>query len=600
MTDDRIRAKIHQAVDAYSISMQEDPFLAQRLLAAQSRKEAPRMKKLSTGLIIAIVLMLLSVTAVAVGLTIEDVWQQSFEKMGTTGLLRNFGDPNDAEISLEEAVSMARKAIQDKYATPDAELDAMGLYPTFIPAEVEDGKQFPSKWEIYFSSRTDVNLDSMHTEYGPYGEYRVYINAETAEINYCNWYCSNFWTHAQRLWDAGKYELVYSRSKSGDFYSQTQEMQHYWHHLLSEKGYDVLPEDEKRFRLLRGAYLDLEFCPLDRIADNSNPQVAAAWQVIEDIYGYDPDLLRNFAYVATRGIWDTSTDDICIHYSYELEWSMMETGFLDNYSDIHFSRVDRCGMFMVSFAPGTTSVTALARVMIPDVERSVPITEGALLRRTVWTPSDLAEFSAAFQVLDRGVRRMRAAGMDNEAIHMAVLAHEDAVMGTDYAAMIEKDNRDFDRNRVIPDYDSVAHFFAEESEWDAKIVRPPMSYAEFTDQYGTDPRFWPMEVRIRLDPPAFRMPHPGETSMDEAIALAMAQLVKEKGQAALDSLGDYTVNCLRISLTSDPDKVDCRWEVYITDDPSTAQNGWKITWGEWEEPIQDTPTIQSITDMENG
>ena len=81
MNEEMIRSKVHRAVDAYGASMQESPFLAQRIMAANRRKEGPHMKKLSTGMIIAIVLICLSVTAVAVGLSIEQIWQQAFDKI---------------------------------------------------------------------------------------------------------------------------------------------------------------------------------------------------------------------------------------------------------------------------------------------------------------------------------------------------------------------------------------------------------------------------------------------------------------------------------------------------------------------------------------
>ena len=65
------------------------------------------MKKLSTGAIIAIVLMLLSVTALAIGLTVEEIWQQSYEKMNTSSdEIRNYGEPTADEISLDKAPGM--------------------------------------------------------------------------------------------------------------------------------------------------------------------------------------------------------------------------------------------------------------------------------------------------------------------------------------------------------------------------------------------------------------------------------------------------------------------------------------------------------------
>ena len=111
MNDNLIRVKVHQAVDAYSASMQDDPYLAQRILTANRRKEVPRMKKLSTGMIIAIVLMLLSVTAVAVGLSIEQVWQQAFDKMGTWGEVWNIGEPTEEDLTMEEAEQVVSQAM---------------------------------------------------------------------------------------------------------------------------------------------------------------------------------------------------------------------------------------------------------------------------------------------------------------------------------------------------------------------------------------------------------------------------------------------------------------------------------------------------------
>lgn len=101
------------------------------------------------------------------------------------------------------------------------------------------------------------------------------------------------------------------------------------------------------------------------------------------------------------------------------------------------------------------------------------------------------------------------------------------------------------------------------------------------------------------DPSRYRMPHEGELSAEEAIQRAIDQLLAEQGEDALTRLGDYTLVWHRVSLTGDPTQTDCRWEIYITDDPSTALNGWKITFGDWGEYL-DSPTVQHITDRGNG
>ena len=89
MTDEsRFRDEVHRAVNACTAAAHEDPFLLQHVLARADRKEEPRMKKkLSTAAILVIALLLLSVAALAVGLTVEEVWKQSFDRMNTVGII---------------------------------------------------------------------------------------------------------------------------------------------------------------------------------------------------------------------------------------------------------------------------------------------------------------------------------------------------------------------------------------------------------------------------------------------------------------------------------------------------------------------------------
>ncbi len=586
MNENAIREKIHRAVDAYGASAADDPFLAQRILAQSRRKEAPHMKKLSTGAIIFIVLTLLSVTALAVGLTVEEVWQQSFEKMNTTGEIYNLSDETMAEISMEEAIAIARKAIQDKYGTPDAELDAMGVYPTYA-ARGWDGEtdDDPSDWRIYFSSRTNVDLDLDTLDYGPTGEYRVYINAETKEVTYCNWYTNDFWSRAQVIWDCGSYDEVYNEYKGASFFTQTAEQQAYWTAQLKDKGYEVREDSEKYRQLLLSGALQLKFCELDKIADNADPLVAAAWEALQDAFGLDPALMQKYGFVATLPDWETGTDDVCIHYSYELEWDMMEAGFLDLNSDFLFNTSLNLGLYMVSFEPGTTRLSAVTHVLHSETLRQESVTEGSFLARNDWNAADLIALDEAFPRLDRAVKRMHAAGKTNDEIRTVTFAFLHSLGSEMYPS--------------APEGVEVDAWFSETSEWDALITAPIMSYEDFSRTYGSDRRFWPMEVLISLEPHKYRMPNEGEMSMEEAIQLALDQLIKEKGQSALDDLGDYTLNCQRVSLTGDPNVVDCRWEIYITDNPDNPQNGWKIQFGEWEDQI-DVPTIQHLTDMSNG
>ena len=68
MKDEQIRTQIHQAVDAHAEHLRTDPFLAQRIMNQERTGETVVKKRLSVGLVLAIVLMLLMATALAAGI----------------------------------------------------------------------------------------------------------------------------------------------------------------------------------------------------------------------------------------------------------------------------------------------------------------------------------------------------------------------------------------------------------------------------------------------------------------------------------------------------------------------------------------------------
>ena len=586
MKDDReFRSLIHSAVDAYGASAREHPMLRERVLQRANRKERPPMKKkLSTAAILLIVLLLATLTAIAVGLTVEEMWAQSFERMNTRGYVHSASDETQAEISMEEAIAIARAAIISKYGTPEAELDAMGVYPGYFQRGW-DGKtdDYPSEWDVYFSSRTDVDIDEDHLDYGPTGEYRVYINAETKEVTYCHWYTNDFWSRAQTIWNCGSYDEVYWWYGRPSFWSLPADKQAWWTSLLSGAGYDVVTGDEKLHAMLLSAATDLQFQSMDAFADESDPLVAAAWAEMERL-GFDAETLRRYAYVATLPDWQTGTDNVCIHYSYEKDFDLIQKGFLDPCSAMLFSRAHNFGLYMFSFEPGTTDLVSVTHVTRAEDIRQEPITHGLLLDRNAWGPEDLAEFDGAFQRLDMGVKRMRAAGLDEATMQTLVNGYLHRYGGTHQAA---------------PEGVDVDSWFADESEWDALVEVPGMSYEEFTTLYGSDERFWPMEVLCQLDPRSYRMPHPGETTLEEAMQYGLEAIFGVSGEELQAITAGYEVFVRRVTLTGDPDAVDCRWEVYVVRDHNDPVDGFRVHWGEWEDR-KSTPTVQDITDRGNG
>ena len=74
MKDEQIRAQIHQAVDAHGEHLHTDPFLAQRIMNQERTGETVVKKRLSVGLMLAIVLMLVAMTVLAAGIIYNLGW----------------------------------------------------------------------------------------------------------------------------------------------------------------------------------------------------------------------------------------------------------------------------------------------------------------------------------------------------------------------------------------------------------------------------------------------------------------------------------------------------------------------------------------------
>ncbi len=569
MKDEMIRQKIHRAVDVHGASLREDPFLAQRILASSDRKEAPRMKKLSTGAIIAIVLMLLSVTALAVGLTVEQIWQQSYERMNTSSNeIRNYGEPTDGEITLDEALSIARKAIQDAYGTSDEELDSMGLYPTFFPRENDDGTWYPSKWEIWYSSVRDINFDSEDYEYDLVGDYRVYINGETGEVTYCGWYTNDFWARAQIVWDQGNYDEVAWEYGRTAYFQLPREKQDYWTQMLADKGYEVLTEEDRLHTALSAARLELLFNPINTFALDNDPLVQAAWQALAEQCGLDEALFKAYAYVATKPDWNTGYDDVVIHYSYELEWNWQETGLIDNTVNQYFSQARKCGMYMVSFTPGTTEVAAITHLAYSDSPGQEAVTEGPLMARTDWTTDDLRAFDEACAELQMAVRRMKAANLYDIDINVIIKDfYGDLGMRVLYPEHYPE----------APEDVHAEAWFSDETAL-PPLPTPSITAEEAREKYGISPLYWPLEVQYEILRDTSRrvtLPQEGEMTYEEALEFAIAAIVEQHGQEAIDKLGDYVVGCEYTRYIGAHYNENTMWVFYISDKPDWTM-GWKV------------------------
>ncbi len=395
MGETAIRNAIHRALDAPAHHLPDDPFLASRIIALAQEKETVSMKrKLPVGVIIALILLCMSVTAAAVGLTLRETWEASFQKMNTHGEIWLPDEPTQDDMSLEKALDTARAAIKATFATPDAELNTMGVYPTFYGN---------NHWDVFFSSRRDGNIEFNNGDYGPDGEYRVSIDGNTGEIFSCVWYTNDFWSAAQRIWDEGSRDEVYYAYQQTDFYRQPIEKQAYFTALLAEAGYEVRANDAERLHLLER--VELEFIrrkPGDSFIAADDPQCIAAWQAVQERYGFDPALLQKYFFQAGRLDAQTGTDDIILAFNWYERDLMLTLGISSGtYLEDEPSRI---GTFMVSFLPGTTDVAAVTWL---------PQEEGWTQEKLLALDERLARESQADPALVQRIGELRAQYGDN-------------------------------------------------------------------------------------------------------------------------------------------------------------------------------------------
>ncbi|MGN0746205.1 MAG: hypothetical protein ACI4ML_05985 [Aristaeellaceae bacterium] len=313
----------------------------------------------------------------------EAVWQESFERMNTTGEVNPSGElPGAGMLDYPTALTLARQAILDTYGTPEAELDAMGVYPDY----------YEDVWHLYFTPRAGTDVDADHDASGV-GEYRVYLSAATGEVEYVNWYIDDFWPLAQRVWDAGKRDVVYDKARTAGFYQQSREQQEHFRQLLAEAGYDMSRVGMDAETLLERRALELLFADPDTVVQpEDDPLVARAWEALEAAYGVDGDMMRRYAYVATYSPLETGTTDICISYNFEVEarWQEDRIGYWDC---LLFSDARRLGLFMVQLDKASGQVVNTVHAYADDAAENESDT---LLGKARWTAENFAAFDGAY------------------------------------------------------------------------------------------------------------------------------------------------------------------------------------------------------------
>lgn len=116
---------------------------------------------------------------------------------------------------------------------------------------------------------------------------------------------------------------------------------------------------------------------------------------------------------------------------------------------------------------------------------------------------------------------------------------------------------------------------AEEAAKIAEKERQADAYDAYTQQYGDNWYFWPLEAQKDALGGHHHVPKGDEMTREEAVEMALRAIEEKHGKEALEQLGDYQVGaiCCRYE---EPEGVRISWLLYITSDPELMSNGFRV------------------------
>lgn len=125
------------------------------------------------------------------------------------------------------------------------------------------------------------------------------------------------------------------------------------------------------------------------------------------------------------------------------------------------------------------------------------------------------------------------------------------------------------------------------------------AYDTYTQQYGENWFFWPLEAQKDALGDQHHVPEEGEMTRDEAVTLALQAVEDKYGKEELVQLGDYQIGviCCRYEETEGP---RFSWELYITSDPELLSDGFRVNIVVFE-GVLDQPEVEvQRADVGNG
>ncbi len=109
----------------------------------------------------------------------------------------------------------------------------------------------------------------------------------------------------------------------------------------------------------------------------------------------------------------------------------------------------------------------------------------------------------------------------------------------------------------------------------AEKERQADAYDAYTQQYGDNWYFWPLEAQKDALGGHHHVPMGDEMTRDEAVEMALQAIEAKHGKEALMQLGDYQIGVI-CCLYEETEGPRYSWELYITSDPEFMSNGFRV------------------------
>lgn len=109
----------------------------------------------------------------------------------------------------------------------------------------------------------------------------------------------------------------------------------------------------------------------------------------------------------------------------------------------------------------------------------------------------------------------------------------------------------------------------------AEKERQARAYDQHSRQYDSTWYFWPLEAQKDALGGFHAVPVQGELTRDEAVEIALNAIGEKYGQEALDHLGDYKVGAI-FCRSQEKKGIRATWEIYVTSDPEYLSNGYRV------------------------